>query len=116
VAIRGGVGTALVRPISASGPRRHRRFPEGATATSRRRSEEKEILIRFSEILRYPIRVGISDPEINIRAGFVDKIVIAFFLTSAIFIPLTLTVYRLKKKHPPHAGIKRNQSIASSNR
>ena len=47
-------------------------------------------------------------PEINIRKGFVDKIVIAFFLTSAIFIPLTRTVYRLKKKHPPHAGIQGN--------
>jgi hypothetical protein len=47
-------------------------------------------------------------PEINIWNGFVDKIVIALFLTSAIFIPLTLTVYRRKKNHPTHAGIKRN--------
>jgi hypothetical protein len=54
------------------------------------------------------MRAGTFFPEINIRNGFVDKIVIAFFLTSAIFIPLTLTVYRRKKNHPPHAGIKRN--------
>jgi hypothetical protein len=35
-------------------------------------------------------------PEINIRQGFVDKIVIAFFLTSAIFIPVTPAGYCLK--------------------
>jgi hypothetical protein len=34
-----------------------------------------------------------SVTEINIRNGFVDKIVIAFFLTSAIFIPLTPAMY-----------------------
>jgi len=33
------------------------------------------------------MRAGTFLPEINIRKGFVDKIVIAFFLTSAIFIP-----------------------------
>ncbi len=54
------------------------------------------------------MRAGAFLPEINIRKGFVDKIVIAFFLTSAIFIPLTLTVYRLKKNRRPHAGIQRN--------
>jgi hypothetical protein len=65
--------------------------------------------------MRYSIMAGTSWPEINIRKGFVDKIVIAFFLTSAIFIPLTLTVYRLKK-NLPHAGIKGDQSFASSDR
>ncbi len=39
--------------------------------------------------------------EINILNRFVDKIVIAFFLTSAIFILLTLSEYRRKKNSHP---------------
>jgi hypothetical protein len=51
------------------------------------------------------MRKVISVPEINIRKGFVDKIVIAFFLTSAIFIPVNPKRILPEEKRPPHAGI-----------
>ncbi len=62
------------------------------------------------------MKEGRSLPEINIRKGFVDKIVIAFFLTSAIFIPVNPNWILPEEKSPTHAGIQRNQSFASSYR